>query len=250
MEAKLYQIMRRLEDEHWWFVARRKIIAALLQAMDVGANNKILEVGCGTGGNICFLQQFGDVTGVEHDRQAAEMARERTAAPIQQGSLPRNLPELSPPYDLVCIFDVIEHVDEDSESVAALADTLRPGGRMVITVPAFNFLWSRHDDENQHKRRYRKRDLRALAEQNGLAIDYISYFNFWLFLPVAAIRLARKIFPYKQAWQDMQLPNRWINSTLQLVFGTEKFAMGRLSLPFGISLIAALSKPSDQPADD
>jgi hypothetical protein len=131
--------------------------------------------------------------------------------------------------------------------LVALARLLNPGGRMVITVPAFNFLWSRHDDENQHKRRYRRRDLEILARQANLSLDYVSYFNTWLFPPVAAVRLFRKIFPYQESWQDMRLPGPFINQVLGKIFSSERHAIGRFSLPFGISLAAVLSSCSGRP---
>jgi SAM-dependent methyltransferase len=208
----------------------------------------ILEAGCGTGGNINALKRFGNVTCIEHDDSAAELARQRQGAVVLSGSLPYGLPEFQTSFDLITLFDVIEHVDEDLASLEVLSRLLKPGGRMVITVPAFNFLWSAHDDENQHKRRYRASDFSALAAQANLTLDYVSYFNFWLFPPVFAVRMFRKIVPYKQAWQDMRLPRPLINQVLRKIFGSEKYAVGRFFLPFGISLIAILSLPHRQAA--
>ena len=144
---------------------------------------------------------------------------------------------------MITLFDVIEHVEEDGSSLQALSSMLNPGGRFVITVPAFNFLWSQHDDENHHKRRYRRRDLVNLAQQFGLNLDYISYFNSWLFPPTACVRLFRKIIPYEESWQDMRKPNEIINRALQFLFSSERHVIGKMTLPFGVSLVAVLSVP-------
>jgi SAM-dependent methyltransferase len=242
VKANIYQLMRALEEEHWWFVARREILAALLSTVDIPAQADILEVGCGTGGNIDMLLRFGNLVCVEQDEFAAQLARERNCVSVLSGKLPDDLPQLNTSFDLVTLFDVIEHVDEDRQSLVTLSSILNPGGRIIVTVPAFNFLWSQHDDENNHKRRYRKRDLRKLADETGLSLDYISYFNFWLFSPVAAVRLLRKVIPYNESWQDMRQPGVTTNWLLKNILASERYFAGRISLPFGISLMAVFSR--------
>ena len=243
MDPTIYLQMRQLEDKHWWFVARRKIIASVLKSLQLPVDAQILEVGCGTGGNLAMLQRFGSVTGIEHDESAADLARRRNIAPILPGTLPDDLPALPGRFDVIALFDVIEHIDEDRDSLVALSALLKPGGRIIATVPAFNFLWSRHDDENQHKRRYRRRTLEQLARESGLGLKYVSYFNTWLFPAVAAVRLFRKLFPYEESWQDMRMPAPLVNQVLQKLFSSERLLLGRASMPFGISLLAVLAAP-------
>ena len=151
MNRDFYLQTSRIEDEHWWFVARRKIIGALMDRLNLPVSAEILEVGCGTGGNIALLKRYGEVTCIELDKIAAQMARDRNLAPVLCGKLPDELPEFSRQFDVITLFDVIEHVKEDGASLQVLASLLKPGGRFVITVPAFNFLWSQHDDENHHQ---------------------------------------------------------------------------------------------------
>lgn len=241
MEPDTYLLMRELEDEHWWFVARRKIIRKLLETLGLSEDCRILEVGCGTGGNLDVLGKFGSVTGVELESIAAQMARARDIAPVYTGGLPDDLPELSENFDLICLFDVIEHIEDDESSLQALKKRLNSNGKIVITVPAFPFLWSQHDDENHHHRRYRRRDISRLAETAKMNVEYMSYFNFWLFPPVAALRLFRKIWPYRESWKDMSKPGDGLNRLLESVFASERHMVGKFSLPFGISLIAVLS---------
>lgn len=243
MENYTYQLMREIEDKHWWFVARRNILEGVLSTLNLPQHCKILEVGCGTGGNITFLKKFGEVICVENEESAAEMARKRALALVLSGSLPNEIPTFDDQFDLIVLFDVIEHIDQDSESLQALSKLLKPGGRIVLTVPAFSFLWSQHDEENHHKRRYNRRNLSCLVTSSKLSLDYISYFNFWLFPIVAGIRVIRKVIPYKGAWQDMKLPAPVPNKILQSIFNSERHFIGKRNLPFGMSLVAVISNP-------
>jgi SAM-dependent methyltransferase len=242
VEPYTYSIMRSIEDGHWWFVARRQIIAALLRSLNLPNQARILEVGSGTGGNLAMLSEFGTVIGVESDPSAADMANERGLAPVFQGSLPLALPEFDEHFDLICLLDVIEHIEDDAASLRALAALLKSGGRIVLTVPAFNFLWSQHDDENRHQRRYRRPGVSKLVATAELNLDYASYFNTWLFPPVALMRIFRKLVPYKESWKDMRQPGETLNRMLGFIFSSERHLVGKIRLPFGISLVAVMSK--------
>jgi SAM-dependent methyltransferase len=234
--------MRSLEERHWWFAARRKIVGEILTSLALPEHARILDAGCGTGGNLQFLSQFGDVTGVELDDGAAALARERGSWPVLKGSLPDGMPFVGQQFDLIVLLDVLEHIDDDAGSMCALADLLAPGGYLVLTVPAFPFLWSPHDEEHHHKRRYRAAGLRAVIANAGLRLSYLSHFNTWLFPMVAAVRLVRKVFPANEVGSDVQLPGPAVNRMLQTVFGSERRWIGRLRMPFGVSLLAVARK--------
>ena len=242
MDPHIYQQMRSLEERHWWFAGRRKIVGEILTSLDLPEHARILDAGCGTGGNLQFLSQFGDTTGVELDDGAAALARERGTWPVLKGSLPDGMPFAEQQFDLIVLLDVLEHIDDDGASLRALAALLAPRGYLVLTVPAFPFLWSPHDEEHHHKRRYRAAGLREVIENTGLRLSYLSHFNTWLFPLVAAIRLVRKVFPANEVGRDVEMPGSAANSMLYAVFGSERYWIGKLAMPFGVSLLAVARK--------
>jgi SAM-dependent methyltransferase len=234
--------MRSLEERHWWFVGRRRIVGEILASLALPGHSRILDAGCGTGGNLQFLSQFGEVTGVELDDGAAALARERGTWPVLKGSLPDGMPFTGQQFDLIVLLDVLEHIDDDGASLRALQGLLAPGGVLVLTVPAFQFLWSPHDEEHHHKRRYRAAGLSGVIRSAGLRLSYLSYFNAWLFPMIAAVRLVRKAFPANDVGRDVQLPGPALNAMLRAVFGSERRWIGRLRMPFGVSLLAVARK--------
>ena len=243
MDASLYQQMRELEDRHWWFEGRRAIVASQLQASSLPHDSKILDLGCGTGGNLTMLSKFGEVLGVELDEQAAQMARERGVAPVIRGKLPDALPLAEASFDCVTLLDVLEHIDDDRGTLAAVNKLLAPGGQVIITVPAFPFLWGPHDEAHHHQRRYRAKQLRGLLQSAGFEITTLSYCNAWLFPVVALVRLVRKCLPKGSAGTELALPSAPLNALLAMLFASERHLLRRMKLPFGISLLAVAKKP-------
>jgi SAM-dependent methyltransferase len=148
MDTKLYDAHARLDDEHWWFLGRRAIVRDTLgrHLHPLIGTRRILDAGCGTGGNLRMLQEFGSVTGVELEPAAVEQAKKRTDGSVRilQGGIPDGLPK-GEQFDLVTMFDVLEHLDDPVGAVKALKALLAPTGQLFITVPAFQFLWSKQD---------------------------------------------------------------------------------------------------------
>ena len=241
MDQHIYVEMAALEERHWWFVARRKILSTLLSSLPLPLNAQILEAGCGTGGNLAMLTRHGQVYGMEENAQAIELSSAKGASLIAQGRLPSAIPFEGKKFDLIALLDVLEHLDEDDASLRALRTRLKPGGWLLITVPAFPFLWSHHDELHHHKRRYVATDLRALIKGAGYQIHYLSYFNTWLFPLIAAARLMKGSGGSRSG--DLSMPNKFVNTLLKTIFASERWLLGRIAFPFGVSLVVLAQNP-------
>jgi SAM-dependent methyltransferase len=242
MERQVYEEMRALERTHWWFTARREILAAEIAGLSLHQNSDILEVGCGTGGNLEMLSGFGRLQAVEPDADARRYAMERSGLQIHSGALPDGLPPLDRKFHLIAALDVIEHVDADRETVRALAGHLHPGGHLLVTVPAYQWMWSQHDVRHHHKRRYTAGEVTKLLDGAGLSIRRVSHFNTLLFPPIAAVRLANKVLGEKGG-DDENLPAPWLNSVLYRAFAGERRLLAGADLPFGVSILAVATQP-------
>lgn len=243
MERHVYDRMAELGDTHWWFRARRRVLAEIVRRIVRPPKKaKILEVGCGPGHNLAMLKAFGAVEGVELDQAAGKIAAGRVGCPVREGALPELRDVERGAYDLVALLDVLEHVENDAASMAALFDLLRPGGALLLTVPANPWMFSAHDRAHHHHRRYRQREIAALAGGAGFHIDLLSHFNTLLFPAVAGARAIGKLTG-KEGGDDA-LPPAPLNRLLEGVFASERWLAGRLPMPFGVSLVAVLRRPS------
>jgi SAM-dependent methyltransferase len=241
MEASLYSQMRELEDRHWWFVGRRAIVASLLRRSGLLKDARILDLGCGSGGNLAMLSGFGEVLGVELDEHAAQLARERGVAPVLRGKLPGELPLAEGTFQCVTLLDVLEHIEDDRATLQAVNKLLLPDGRVLITVPAFPFLWGPHDEAHHHQRRYRAKGLRRSLQDAGFEVTTLSYCNSWLFPVVALVRILRRFFPGGDAGAELSLPPAPINTLLATLFASERHLL-HAGLPFGVSLVVLARK--------
>ena len=240
MERVVYDQMAALDQRHWWYRARREVLAELIRRYaPLPPMAKLLEIGCGTGHNLALLSEFGDVEALELDEAARGVAEKRLGRAVMSAPLPELKGVGRRCYDLIGAFDVIEHIDDDLAAVASIAKRLKPHGKFIMTVPAHQWMWSAHDVVNHHKRRYSKGRLRKLIEGSPLRLDAIGYFNSFLF-PVAVVeRLASKAFGNDRA--DLGLPPKALNAFLERVFAAERYFVGRLPLPPGLSLFAVAS---------
>ena len=243
MDRSTYDRMRLLQDHHWWFRGRRTILSGLIGELTLPHPARVLEAGCGPGGNLTMLRRFGQVTGLEPDEASRTYASQRMGVRVEGGLLPDTLPFEPASFDLVCAFDVIEHVDEDAATVAALGRLLKVGGYLATTVPAQPWMWGQHDALHHHKRRYRLRDYRRLFDAAGLTILKASYFNTLLFAPIAAIRLAKLALRSTSA-DDDALPPEPVNALLAGLFGAELHWLKHAPLPIGVSIVVIAQRPA------
>jgi len=240
MERVIYDRMAELDELHWWYRARREVLAALIErTMDLPRKANILEVGCGTGHNIKMLERFGKVDGIEIDPEARAFAEKRLGRSIASAPLPEMPGVQRNHYDLVAALDVVEHIEDDKAAVAALASCLKPGGKILVTVPAHQWMWSAHDELNHHKRRYSKAGLKALIQGSGLCLDSIGYFNSLLFPLAVGARLAAKLT--RRGGGDDSLPPKPVNYVFERAFAAERRLVGKVPLPPGLSLFAVAS---------
>jgi SAM-dependent methyltransferase len=241
MEHEVYDAFYRAEDAHWWFMARRRLIRAVLERLYPAGGLEIADVGCGTGGMMELLGRYGRVTGVDEAPEAREYCARRGFSGVLT---PAEWALSSATYDLITAFDVVEHIEDDHGFLRQLRTRIRPGGRLLVTVPAYPFLWSRFDEMNHHHRRYTRGPLdRALAGA-GFEIERSTYFNMLLFPPVAAVRLVEKVAGSRRVGEDHERAlERWfkvgpLNGFLETVFALERFGVVGAGFPFGTSILA------------
>ena len=240
MERVVYDRMAELDERHWWYRARRQVLQALIErVVQPPKGAAILEVGCGTGHNLPMLGRFGEVEAIEIDPAARGFAERRLGRAVSDARLPELAGIPRAHYDLVAALDVVEHIDDDGATVAALASCLKPGGKLLLTVPAHQWMWSRHDELNHHKRRYSKRGLRRLIEQSPLKLEAIGYLNSLLFPLAVGARLASRLTGGEGG--DDKLPPEPLNYLFERCFAAERRLIGRVPLPPGLSLFAVAS---------
>ncbi|MFN7946317.1 MAG: methyltransferase domain-containing protein [Blastocatellia bacterium] len=243
-----YQIMFAVEDEHWWYVGRRAIVLAQVEAALrhnyrlPTADCRLLDIGCGTGGNLDHLKRYGRMHGVDLSPLALDCSRRRGHERVMFATA-NELPFASESFDLVTALDVIEHLDDDTGGLKEIHRVLRPGAPAVIFVPAFQALWGPNDDQSGHKRRYRLPQLRARVEAAGLKIERISYANTAMFLPIWA---GRKILNAlgRVSQSENRINHPLINRMLARIFASEAGWLSRHTLPFGVSIICVARKPA------
>ena len=240
MKDKVYYDMTKLQKEHWWYKARREILDKIISKCKLSVNAKILEIGCGTGGNLLMLQKHGNVFAMEMDEFASEYATRTTGVDVRKGRLPDNIP-YNEKFDLVCMFDVLEHIQDDKKALIEITKLLEPAGTLIITVPAYSWLYSAHDKMHNHYRRYSANALNEIISYSGLNILKISYFNTLLFPLVILTRLADMLRNSDESI-GYSTPNKIVNQLLYRTFSIERLLVNKICLPFGLSIFAVCKK--------
>lgn len=238
----MYRIFFNIQKQHWWFVTKKDIILdTISRHHDLQPSSMILDIGCGSGLMLNALEDIGLTSGMDMSSEAIQFSKEIFAGPVKQGSLPNQVPYPASTFELITALDVIEHIYDDVGSLEAIKSLLRPSGKAIITVPAYMFLWSQFDEMNEHKRRYTLNELQQKLIKAGFHIERISYFNTLLFPIVYVVRKLNNILGRDGA-SDVDMPGKLANSFLKAIFGLEKFLLRFCKLPFGVSIIAVVSK--------
>jgi SAM-dependent methyltransferase len=227
------------EDRHWWYRGRRTVIERVLTGMRLPARARILDAGCGSGRNMVELARHGTVTGVELSETSVELARARKVGEVISGSV-LDMPFPADSFDLAVSLDVIEHLEDDLGALREMRRTVTPGGSLLVTVPAYPWLWSGHDEINHHHRRYTRRSLELVAEQSGWEQVRTTYFNS-LLLPAAIVLrvLERLNTKTTESSLDLWVPPDPFNWLLERPLALEAAMIARGGrIPAGLSLLA------------
>jgi len=243
MERAVFDRMAELDQHHWWFLARRRILEQLIvRVVRPREGARVLEVGCGTGHNLAMLGKFGELDASELDSSARALSTKRLGREVKEAKLPDLSMFKRNSYDLIALLDVLEHVPDDLGSLRAIHRRLKPGGALLLTVPANPWMWSAHDAAHHHFRRYTSKQLEELFLRSGLEVELLSYFNTLLYPLIAAARIVGKLL--RRESSDDKLPGNAVNTVLNKIFGLEAAMLGRVPMPFGVSLVAVVRRPA------
>jgi SAM-dependent methyltransferase len=241
MQQHTYAIMRRVEESHWWFVGRRQIIRSFLERLfrDVKASEhstvNILDVGCGTGANLEMLSEFGVAEGVDVSTEALSFCQARGLQNVKLGAA-EALPYEDDSFDLVTGLDVVEHLDDDLAGLKEMRRILRPGGRALLFVPAFMFLWGVQDDISNHRRRYTLKGLKRVVREAGFEVERATYVNISFFTPILLGRLFMRATGLRPESEN-NITIGSLNGALGKLLGAERGPLRYLNFPFGVSII-------------
>ena len=236
MMQHTYPILFQVEESHWWYIGRRRIIASFVEQICREVKDRrprILDVGCGTGANLVMLSRFGDAEGVDISHDALAFCRERGLENVKQGAA-EDLPYEDGTFDLVTALDVVEHLDDDLAGLRELRRVLRPGGRVLLFVPTFMFLWGVQDEVSNHRRRYRLPELRRVVEQAGFEVERTTYANLTFFAPILLVRKFMRLTGMRTDTEN-SINISTFNNLFGRIFGSESTLLRRIDFPFGVS---------------
>ncbi len=240
MKKKFYEELYLLEEKHWWLVAKREISIKLLRSFSGKKRLKILDIGCGTGKNIESFSKLGKTWGIDISPQAINYCKKRGIKNIKLGNAEKT-GYRTESFDVVTLLDVLEHVD-DNKTLKEIYRILKPKGILIVSVPAYQSLWSRWDEALHHKRRYNKKSLQMLFKENHLKLKKISYMFSFLLPPVFILRKIKSFLYSNDYPSDFRLAPPLINLIMLNISRIEHKLVLKNSVPFGTSIICVLSK--------
>ena len=244
MQQHTYAIMNRVEDSHWWYIGRRAILESFLQEIINNPkskiqNPKLLDVGCGTGGNLEMLEKFGRAEGVDVSDDALEFCKLK-GLKVHKG-LAEELPFDDESFEIVTALDVVEHLDNDVAGLKEMHRVLKTGGKSLIFVPAFMWLWGVQDDVSNHRIRYTKSQITERLEKAGFEIERATYANWTFFAPILAGRTLMKVTGIKPESEN-NVNISALNGVFGKLFGAERFWLKNFNFPFGVSIVIVAKK--------
>lgn len=243
MKKYLYEDLFSLEEKHWWHISKRRIVRKLIEKYNNTSNPKILDIGCGTGKNMEELQNLGIVYGLDSSPQALSFCKKRGLNNLILGSAEETHLKNSS-FNIITLLDVLEHTN-DFKTLKEINRILAKKGLIIITVPAFDWLWSNWDVVLHHQRRYTIKNLKLILQQNNFQIKKISYMYSFLVLPIFIIRMIKSISFKKTYPSDFKLSSPLINMLMDKITRLESFVLMHVSIPFGTSIIAVAEKTND-----
>jgi SAM-dependent methyltransferase len=245
MKKEIYSQIQAIEQTHWWYIARRKIIFDwIFRTLSSNPAPRVLDIGCGTGFNIEYLSHYGycHVTGLDSSSEPLIYCRSRNLENLVCGDGARP-PLRYESFDAIMALDLIEHLDDDVQALKELGCLLKFDGLLIIFTPAFNFLWSLQDEVGNHRRRYTAAELRQKLERVGLYIVKLTYVNMFLFPLIWSGRIVLRIMGGGlKVVSENDLHPRWSNGLLQAVFAAERPLLRRMNFPFGASLLCVAQR--------
>jgi len=242
MEKNAYDVETRVESYHWWFVVRRRLLKRFLYSLDLPKELSTVDIGCGTGSNLRILRSVGfyNVVGLDRSFYALSLAKKKMSLPFVNGDI-NNLPIRPNSVGLIIALDILEHIENDLNAIRELYQILRKGETLILTVPAFNFLWGIQDVVTGHKRRYSKKEITNKLREVGFEILKSSYFNFFLFFPILMARRMIRLMGLKiESENKVNFP--LINVFLKSIFSFEVYTLRYFSFPFGVSIFCIARK--------
>ena len=248
MNLDEFQRNFEVETTYWWNVGRFKIIESFIRRyIKPRPDSKLVDLGCGTGGTTLWLQKFGKVKGVDGSKQALAYCRKRGLTDLTQSDMEKlKLP--SDHFDGAFALDILEHVEDDRKAIREIHRVLKPGGGLLVTAPAYQWLWSEHDEVCHHRRRYTLGRMVDELREAGFQVRRRSYCIVFPFFPLVALIHFRSLFKKdkKIMMSIVPLPKP-LNNLLIALLGFENFILKFFDFPFGISVICMAEKPADAP---
>jgi ubiquinone/menaquinone biosynthesis C-methylase UbiE len=249
MNPEEYEKMYAQENSYWWFQGRQKILFRMLEKYNLLENSDscVLDIGCGTGLILDEISTRSKAIGFDFSRKALSFCKKRGLENLLCGNV-KHLPIADSSLDLVLALDIMEHIDDDTAMMKEIHRVLKPGGNILITVPAHKYLWSDHDEALHHFRRYSKNGFRKIIKENGFTIKKYSYVISFTFFPILIFRMIQKlihrIIPSKAPKTHIIILPKRINSLLIGILDFEGILLEHINLPVGVSLLCVAEKKS------